>query len=155
ARPDIFAGWLLLLTPAAVAVAWSADRRLRTEFAVLMAALLAVTLLLTGQVAALAALLLVGWGLAFVFRRALRERRVLAGVLGVVAVVRRAGAVRPRRGVAPGAPWRDLAGAWRADAAAVAGLLRDRPFAGAGPANVSRYLPRYTPADQLAVFGET
>jgi hypothetical protein len=60
ARPDTFAGWLVLLLPAAVAAAWAADRRMRTEFAVLLAGLLAVALLLTGQVAALAVLALVG-----------------------------------------------------------------------------------------------
>jgi O-antigen ligase len=154
-RPDTFAGWLVLLLPAAgaaVAAGWRGSP-LRREATLVAAVVLAAALVLTRQVGAVAALALVGVAVAVRLRDGLRARPRLALGLGAAGLAVLVLTVLHRYG--PEGPGRETVAAdlesRRASVAAAAGIARDHPIVGVGPANVTRYMARHTPPEAAQV----
>jgi hypothetical protein len=157
-RPDTFAGWLILLLPAAgavLAVAWRAQA-LQREAALVVAVVLAVALVLTRQVTAVVALLIVVAVLGVRSRGELKARPRLGLILTAVGLALLGLTVLHRYG--PSGPTTERVSADLRDrgAAMTAAFetFRERPVLGVGPANVSRYMARHTPADAAEVSSE-
>lgn len=148
AHPNSFAGYLVLLLPAAFWAAirsWRAERRGWRPYAVTACAvLLAVALWLTHSRGGILGGLLAGAGIMavqFRHRLSVRPRWIAVGI-GIAALGLVAWSLVPGGSSSLGKAWRSLL--LRGDYwAATWGMIRDHPLLGVGPGSFGSYYPRY------------
>ena len=153
AHPNSFAGFLALLLPAVVGLAWMSGTGVTSPFrygpflAALFAFLVAAALWLTHSRGALLGVLVAAVAAAFVLGRAAVQRHVLkvgliVGLLVVASVwVVQSGWLGTLTGKDTATSARRLE-YWRITAS----MIADHPWLGVGPGNFGRSYPRYMPA---------